>query len=254
MFKMEYVGSIFKTNNCGDLIIIGYINNRDVRVKFINTGYETTARLGDIKRGTVKDKLKPSVYGVGVIGEAIILDDGKLEREYRLWRSMLARCYSENTQKKQPTYVGCYVSKDFLYYPHFKEWCKTQIGFNFLDDKGNQFELDKDILIKGNKAYSPETCCFVPKEINISLTSCEKARGAHLIGVCYNKRAKKYVAMSGKSEGLRYLSYFDSEVEAFYSYKQTKELYIKSLAEKWKDQIDIRVYEVLMKWKVEMTD
>ena len=47
---------------------------------------------------------------------------------------------------------------------------------------------------------------------------------------------------------------YDTPEEAFYAYKPVKEAHIKSLAEKWKDQIDPRVYEALMNWTIEITD
>lgn len=42
--------------------------------------------------------------------------------------------------------------------------------------------------------------------------------------------------------------------EAFAVYKREKEKYIKEVANKWKDQIDPRVYESLMNWTIEITD
>ena len=52
----------------------------------------------------------------------------------------------------------------------------------------------------------------------------------------------------------KYLGLFNTELEAFYAYKQAKETYIKEVANKWKDQIDPRVYNALMKYEVEITD
>ena len=50
------------------------------------------------------------------------------------------------------------------------------------------------------------------------------------------------------------LGYYITAEEAFYAYKQAKEAHIKEVANKWKDQIDIRVYEALMKYEVEIMD
>ena len=75
-------------------------------------------------------------------------------KEHALWRSMLARCYTERNLKKKPNYIGCTVSDNFKMYEFFYEWCNEQIGFNAIDENGRQFALDKDLLIKGNKIYS----------------------------------------------------------------------------------------------------
>ena len=48
------------------------------------------------------------------------------------------------------------------------------------------------------------------------------------------------------------LGRFDTPEEAFQAYKQVKESYIKEVAEKWKGDIDPRVYEALMNWTVEI--
>lgn len=78
---MKYVGEIFKTNNYGYLTVIDYINNRNVHVKFVDTGYETITRLDTIKEGNVKDKLSPSVYGVGILGDGVSKTKGKQTKE-----------------------------------------------------------------------------------------------------------------------------------------------------------------------------
>ena len=248
-------GTIFKTNNYGDLVITQLINSTTVHVKFLDTGYETVTQMGHIKRGVVKDKLVPSLYGVGIFGDEVVRIDGKLIKEYMVWSSMLQRCYSNIYQQKRPTYLGCEVSNSFKTYSYFKEWCGKQVGFNQLDDEGKSFALDKDILVKGNKVYSEDTCCFVPKEINSLLISRKGGRGDTLIGVTYHKRNKKFVVRLSTGKGVQSnLGSFDTEVEAFKVYKQAKEAYIKQVANKWKGQIDPRVYEALMKYEVEIYD
>lgn len=78
--------------------------------------------------------------------------------------------------KKYPTYKDCEVSENFKSYEYFYEWCNKQIGF------GNEYwQLDKDLLIKGNKVYSENTCHFIPKEINLVLTKSDKKRGEHQV-------------------------------------------------------------------------
>ena len=114
--------------------------------------------------------------------------------------------------------------------------------------------LDKDILVKGNKVYSPQTCCFVPQEINVLLTNCRKRRGECPIGVSFIKAKQKFsvsLAYDGKNKTI---GHFDNPLEAFNAYKKAKELRIKELADKWKEQLEPRVYEALYNYKVEITD
>ena len=251
---MKYVGEIFKTNKYGNLTVIEYINNRNVHVKFADTGYETITRLDSIKDGIVKDKLSPSVYGVGILGDGVSKTKGKQTKEYQLWFGMLERCFDEKFQKKRPTYKGCKVSDNFKHFPYFKEWCSKQVGFNSKDDKGNPFQLDKDILVKGNKLYSEDACVFVPKEVNILLTKNNAVRGELPIGVSYDKKNRKYVAQISMFKEIIRLGFFYTVEEAFSTYKTAKEAHIKEIANKWKDKIDPRVYEALMNYQVEITD
>ena len=163
---------------------------------------------------------------------------------------MLRRCYSDSLKKKYPTYIDCEVSDKFKSYEYFYEWCNKQIGFN---NKG--WHLDKDLLIKGNKVYSENSCVFIPHEINSLLIKCDASRGEHLIGVCWNKKDNAFVAHVGKSKGKReYLGYFKTEIEAFNAYKKAKEAFIKEQAKKWKLQIDERAYNALMNYQVDITD
>ena len=52
----------------------------------------------------------------------------------------------------------------------------------------------------------------------------------------------------------KHLGNFKTEEDAFLVYKKFKEAHFKSLAEKWKDSIDVRVYEALMNWEVSVDD
>ena len=54
--------------------------------------------------------------------------------------------------------------------------------------------LDKDILCKGNKVYSSETCVFVPARINSIILNSQNRRGDLPVGVNYNKKTGKYRA------------------------------------------------------------
>ena len=130
----------------------------------------------------------------------------------------------------------------------------NQVGFRALDLKGQVFQLDKDILLKGNKIYSEDTCCFVPQEINTFYTKSKKIRGLYVVGVSFDKKLQKFVAVLSVDGKSRTLGYFDNEWSAFLAYKKAKESRAKELAEKWRGQIDDRVYEKLMNYKVLLTD
>ena len=251
----DCIGKVYKSKSSGDFKVLKYNGSKDVEIQFLTTGYETTAQLGNIKSGNVKDPYAHSVYGVGVLGTKYPSKiNGVLTKEYDLWKSMLRRCYSDKYQKKRPTYIGCEVSDNFKSYEYFYEWCHSQIGFSN-DGNGNPFHLDKDLLVKGNKVYSEDSCIFLPAEINTVLVKCTASRGDHLIGVSWNKTNKAFRAMVSKNKGKsEHLGLFNTELEAFNAYKQAKEAFIKEQANKWKDKIDVRAYKALTNYQVEITD
>ena len=251
----DCVGKIYKSKSSGDFSIIKYNDAHNVEIQFLKTGYEATVELGVIRKGEVKDPYSPSVYGVGILGAKYPSEVNRVKtKEYDLWYSMLQRCYSDNFKSKYPTYEGCEASENFKSYEYFYEWCHKQVGFGN-DGNGNPFQLDKDLLAKGNKVYSEDSCVFLPQEINKILTKRAASRGKHLIGVCWSNTHKAFRAMVSKNKGKReHLGYFKTELEAFNAYKQAKESFVKEQAEKWKSQIDPRAYKALMKYTVEITD
>ena len=251
----DCVGKVCKSKSSGDFKIVKYNDAKDVEIQFLKTGFKTVVELGHIRKGNVKDRYLPSVCSVGIIGTKYpITINGVLTKEYELWQSMLVRCYSNTYKKKNPTYIGCEVSENFKSYEYFYEWCNEQIGFG-VDGNGNPFQLDKDLLIKGNKVYSESTCVFLPQEINKVLTKSTALRGKYLVGVCWCKTSKAFKAQVGKSKGKQeYLGSFKTEIEAFNAYKTAKELYIKEVANKFKSQIDLRAYNALISYEVMLDD
>ncbi len=251
----DCVNKILKSKNSGDFKVLKYNSARDVEIQFVNTGFEKSVQLVQVKSGNVKDPYSPSVFGVGILGTKYPPSvSGRTTKEYMLWCHMLERCYSDTYQKKKPTYEGCEVSDKFKSYEYFYEWCHKQVGFDNQGDE-NPFHLDKDSLVKGNKVYSESTCVFLPVEINSLLTKSTASRGKHLIGVSWNKKASAFVAMVSKNKGKReWLGSFNTELEAFNAYKTAKESFVREQANKWKGKIDDRAYNALMKYTVEIDD
>ena len=247
----DCVGKVCKSKLSGDFKILKYNNAKEVEIQFINTGFETIVQLTNIRNGEVKDQYLPSVYGIGISGVKYpITVNGVLTKEYKLWQSMLERCYSDTYKNKRPTYIDCKCSENFKSYEYFYEWCNKQIGF------GNEdWQLDKDLLVKGNKVYNENVCIFIPKEINSLLTKREASRGEHLIGVYWDKNGKAFKATVNKNKGKQeHLGYFKTELEAFNAYKVAKEAFVKEQANKFKSQIDPRAYNALMNYEVGIDD
>ena len=188
----DCVGKVCKSLNSGDFKILKYNDSYNVEIQFLKTGFEALVELGNIRNGGVKDPYLPSVYDEGILGTKYPSKvNGVNTKEYVLWKNMLERCYSDIFKKKRPTYEGCKVSDNFLYYEYFYEWCNKQIGF------GNDgWQMDKDLLIKGNKVYSEDSCIFLPREINQVLVKCTASRGKYLIGV-YGSKTKKGFCSDG---------------------------------------------------------
>lgn len=187
------------------------------------------------------------VCGVGVYekGKYSVWVENKQSVEYGVWVRMLCRCYNKSSKTRQPTYKDCTVSKNFLNFQYFAEWCNQQIGFGLKD-----YQLDKDILVKGNKVYSEDTCVFVPREINFLLLDHAARRGDYPIGVSYNKGNDKFQASLSKYGKVFNLGYFPTAEQAAQCYREAKEAHVKVIAEFYKGSVDPRVHAALMKWRL----
>lgn len=247
--KAEYEGKIYPSNRYGDVEIVEYINSSKVKIRFINTNHIKDEYLSSVRLGCVRDDSIPTTCGVGFIDVEGASIGKNMTSWYAAWNGMINRCYNENLRYRHISYKDCTVSENFRYLSNFKEWYHNQIGH---DQEG--WHLDKDILVKGNKVYSEDTCCFVPPEINVLFTKADRIRGKYPIGIYEDKQAGKFkvrISVEGKQ---KHIGRYYCEKEAFYAYKQAKEAYIKEVANKWKDKIDPRVYEALMNYEVEITD
>ena len=113
---------VFMTQNSGGFVIENYRNSCSVDIRFVDTGYIFCTTLGSIRRGNIKDKLLPTVVGVGIVGDTYeSMVGGRKVNEYKVWHGMLIRCYDSEYHIKQPTYKQCEVSENFKYYPYFYE-------------------------------------------------------------------------------------------------------------------------------------
>ena len=191
------------------------------------------------------------VRGTGVKGNKYPSSiSRKHVKEYKLWESMLDRC-TDKWKIKSPTYAGVTCSENFKSYTFFYEWCQEQVGFGNIDSKGIFWHLDKDILVRGNKLYSEDTCVFIPQRINNLILKVDKRRGDYPLGVFFREDRNKFMA-SCKPKG--YLGLFETEEDAFQAYKQYKESFIRSVAFEYERQIDVRAYKSLIDYKVEFDD
>ena len=150
---------------------------------------------------------------------------------YRRWHNMLKRCYNTASLKKRPTYVGCTVCTPWLTFSGFRKWMENQ---NWI---GKQ--IDKDILIIGNKIYLPKACRFVSSLVNNLLTDHRNAGGLYPRGVWIDKRDGKFTAACRVNGKKRHLGRFSTPEQASTAYKKAKYAEIRRVADQQTD-IEIR--------------
>ena len=154
---MLKIGSIYSSNNCGDFKIVSYKNSKNVGIEFLSTGYKTNIESKRANDGSVKDKLHPSVFGIGFFGDSTYKASvgGRITKSYNTWSSMLERCYGSEGLRRNPSYLHCTVCEEWHNFQNFAKW--------FYENRIEGFHIDKDIKQRGvkNKVYSPETCIFV---------------------------------------------------------------------------------------------
>ena len=259
--RNERLGEINKNTFGTKMKIIEYNGNSKTIVEFQDEyKHRKKCSYGQFLKGLVKNPYDKTVFGIGYLGE------GKYNKKdyceiYRIWTQILQRCYDPYKLNECPAYIDCYVCKLWHCFQNFAEWYEK----NYYNCNEEKMEVDKDILIKGNKIYSPETCMIVPRRINILFVKQQRRRGKYPIGVSekYNRKGEKVylearcsIFDENKKRIEKHLETFplSEPFHAFYTYKIFKENYIKQVADEYKDLIPQRLYEAMYKYEVEIND
>lgn len=233
------VGTKFETINFGTCVVVEYNNNKDVLVKFDRTGATVACRFDALRHGQVADRTQPTVYGVGIVGDMTTKKSGKIVPSYLAWKGIMQRGYGGHNRV---AYAEVTVCDEWLTYKNFHDW------YEMYHRTG--YELDKDILKKGNKIYCPEYCRYVPSEINKVFIGHINKNKVLPVGVTYNKNSKSYAAAISIDDKVKNLGYTSTIEEAHDLYKVAKLDRIHSLANKYKAVIDCDVYDTLINWEV----
>ena len=190
-------------------------------------------------------------YGFGIFDlDFNLFDDPKRYKKIKnLWIDMLERCYSGREAFK--AYGDCEVSENWFKASNFYNDLRSMDNYEKLHEG---WHLDKDILFKGNRLYSAETCCIVPNEVNCIFNKAKGLRGKYPIGVCFDKEKDKFMASCHVDRKKRFLGYYDSEKLAFLAYKTYKEGVIKDKAVLHRKEVGDRVYFGMLNYKVDITD
>lgn len=217
---------------------------KNCTVQFEDGTILTEMQYGHIKRGAIRNPFHKSVYNIGYIGQGKY--NTSYKKCYKSWQRVVERGYSVKWKEKYPSYKDVTVDECWHNFQNFAEWFEK----NYTEG----FELDKDILVKGNKHYSPKTCCFVPSELNKCFTKREAKRGKYPIGVSFHKKLKRFITSLNRNGDIILLGYYDTPEEAFEVYKFAKESWVKELANKWQEDITEKCYQALINYKVEIND
>lgn len=164
----------------------------------------------------------------------------------QVWGNVLMRCkIGGAAQTRNPTYIGCTMSENFKNFQFFAEWCQAQIGYG-----KPKYDIDKDILVQGNKEYHEDKCVFVPHPLNSFLVANDSRRGKYPQGIHLAScgQLKVNVCVNGT---MQHIGIYKTEQAAYAAYKQAKE----SEARRWYARlkagefiVDPRVIERMRVW------
>jgi len=253
--QIKFVNKIFTNKYEQTYTVIEYFNNMNLTVKFEDETIVKNISVQQTKTGRVLNRnsfkrlnsLNPTYTNIGYMGIGKYNNVNNHEC-VQIWQSMLQRCYDK--QEKHSAYYNCSVDEKWHNFQNFAEW--------YYNNYVKGYHLDKDILIKGNKIYSEETCCFVPVEINSIFTNNKNNNKELPTGVSIVPKAKfksqRYITRTCNCGKDVYLGSFNSPEEAFIAYKTYKERYIKWMALVWKSKISEKVFIALNNYTIEITD
>lgn len=232
--------------------VVAIRSARDIDVLVDGKHLRQHIQYGNFIRGRFASRTQKRICGVGCIGEGEFVSknpDGTHTEAYRKWHDMLGRCYREASLKKRPLYRVVTVCDEWLNFQNFAKWY-----YENKIDIDEEIHIDKDLICGEQKIYSPETCCIIPRNVNLLLKRTRKVleeskdlpMGVGRTIGCKNKyfahvyEQGKYVHKGG----------FDTPEEAFEWYKEEKERFIKEVADRYKDVLPERTYNALINYEV----
>ena len=250
--RNQRIGTIVENISGFKMKCIDYRNSMDIDIEFINNGYIVkNVQWNNFIRGKVRSNC-PKVKNETHINKQ---EYGVDKKEYNTWHQMLRRCFNSQVKEEKPTYKDASCCDEWLSYDNFRNWLRSQENYDKWKDL-KWSAIDKDIIYKGNKLYSPERCFLVPVNINNLLVKHDAMRGNYPIGVYFVNN--KYIANCTNpiENKLVRIGLFNTEIEAFEAYKEYKENLIKEIAdiEYDKGTITKKCRDALYAYKVEIND
>lgn len=239
------VGGLYTNLQGYTFEVIEKEGHRRVRVKFhTNIPYEVWCYGSNILKGAVHYPFGPTVAGVGILG---LFEADIKSYQYTSWVGMLKRVYNSKTERAKINYSGCSVVENWHWLEEFHGWASGQ-------KYKPGWQLDKDLLVKGNRVYGPETSIYVPREINTFLTDRANERGPYPAGVTIRSDTGRFQASCSNNGSPGYLGVYDTPEEAFSVYKKEKERLAKQLASYWEGIVDSKVIDALLRYTVDISD
>jgi hypothetical protein len=246
-FDRQYaINKVFEIKKYGKLKILGIYDKEPKKSKryvceFLDTGFQTVSKLGHIKDGCVKDYLLPDICEIASVGYVKTPENNPC---YKFWDGIIRRCTGRVSEECSIIYKGVTISERWRRFDHFLDDLKDLIGFKECIENGVKWDVDKDLLIYGNKLYSKETCCIIPGTINAFFTNNQRRRNTSgYIGVSRVGKTNKWASWI-RSEGKnKHLGNYATPSEAYEVYHKEKikvlEVYLQKdfpwLPEKIKD-------------------
>ena len=202
----------------------------------------------------VRLKSRKLKYGVGI--NDVMIPGFVYTRTYRTWSGIIKRTDMRDPKlmeyEKNKCYNDCTLDPRWFKLSVFKEWVEQW------DDYENK-EIDKDILIPGNKIYGPETCLMVrplintffkpnikrdlPRGVSRNISYRDGSRGGKNL---YRAQITK-VGEKKKNQsrlGMISLGYYPTIEEASAAYESARKEQLQFLIE---TETDIRVKNALIK-------
>lgn len=246
MNNLVKVGETYP-NGKGTITVLEYVKAIKVLAKHNDEhGHEMWTQADRIRKGSVRNPFEKHKGGVAFTGYGYC---HKLDRElrnkiYSTWKCLIARVFSKAVECKgrRNSYLDVGICDEWL---NFQNFCEFVVENKYYKE---HYHLDKDLLIKDNKVYSPETCCFLPQIINGVISIVYETGNGLPVGV--NIKNNYYEAAISHKGKRKRLGKYETPEEASAAYVLAKESYVKELAHEWKDRIEPRAYQALLDWTV----